>query len=195
MKQDQSEDCTQNDNFGNTDFPFEQQDQVDHTDDDCGRADGRIHHVVCLAEGGDNACQKPDTDRTHAHQQLIHTAAVLKFLKKIPARSTTVKVGVNTPRFATTAPGIPAAWMPANVAQFSPSGPGVISAMATMSETSLKFIHLLDTTSWVISGIMDRPPKLVKPIFIKLQKSLRSVRIMTFSAPFSRNIHRSEFRR
>ena len=89
-----------------------------------------------------------------------------------------MKVGVRTPRLAVTAPGMPAAWMPAKVAQFRPRGPGVISAMATMSDTSLRFIQPWETTSWEIRGIMDRPPKLVKPIFTKLQNSSSSVRIM-----------------
>src|SRR5699024_9793952 len=53
----------------------------------------------------------------------------------------------------------------------------------TMSETSLRLIHPLDTTSWEIRGIMDRPPKLVKPILTKLQNSLRRVRITAVRPP------------
>ena len=56
--------------------------------------------------------------------------------KKIAASRHTVSVGDSVPRFAAIAPKRPAVRMPANVAQFSPSGPGVISAIATMSETS-----------------------------------------------------------
>src|SRR5699024_2274546 len=64
--------------------------------------------------------------------------------------------------------------MPAKVAQLKPRGPGVISAMATMSDTSLAVIQPWAITSLLMRGIMDSPPKLVNPIFRKLQNSSSS---------------------
>ena len=49
--------------------------------------------------------------------------------------------GSKTPMEAQRAPGSPAVLEPAKVAQFSPSGPGVISAIATISATSVAVIH------------------------------------------------------
>ena len=43
--------------------------------------------------------------------------------------------------------------------------------MATMSDTSSAVIHWWTCISLEIRGIMDRPPKLVKPILVKLQRS------------------------
>ena len=45
------------------------------------------------------------------------------------------------------------------------------SAMATMSDTSSAVIHWWTCISLEIRGIMDKPPKLVKPILVKLQRS------------------------
>ena len=59
------------------------------------------------------------------------------------------------------APTTPATRSPAKVAQFKPMGPGVISAMATMSDTSDAVIQLWLTIWSLISGTMDIPPKLV----------------------------------
>ena len=95
-----------------------------------------------------------------------------------------MKVGVITPRLAATAPGMPAAWIPAKVAQFMPSGPGVISAIAIMSVTSAAVIQPWPSISLVMSGIIDRPPKLVKPILTKLQKRLSST-IAAASLPYA----------
>ena len=85
------------------------------------------------------------------------------------ATAPSVKVGVSAPRVAAMAPGSQAALMPANVAQFSPNGPGVISAMATRSDISSAVIQWWALISLEMSGIMEKPPKLVKPIFTKLQ--------------------------
>ena len=76
-------------------------------------------------------------------------------------------------RFAAIAPRNPAARIPANVAQFNPNGPGVISAIATISETSVALIQPLEIISLLIKGTMDKPPKLVNPIFKKLQNNRR----------------------
>ncbi len=71
------------------------------------------------------------------------------------------------PRLAARAPSTPAERIPAKVAALTPRGPGVISAMAMMSVTSLRVIQPWDTISSLITGIMDSPPKLQKPIFTK----------------------------
>ena len=92
-----------------------------------------------------------------------------KCSKNIIAITPSVNVGDKTPMFATNAPVKPAARIPAKVAQFKPNGPGVISAIATMSETSAAFIQPCEIISLDINGIIDTPPKLVKPIFTKLQ--------------------------
>ena len=47
----------------------------------------------------------------------------------------TVREGVITPSVVAIAPGRPATWMPTKVAQLMPREPGVISAIATMSES------------------------------------------------------------
>ena len=62
------------------------------------------------------------------------------------------RVGDRTPKLAETAPASPATRVPAKVAQFSPSGPGVISAMATMSLTSERVIQPWDSISLLIEG-------------------------------------------
>lgn len=103
--------------------------------------------------------------------------------KKIDASRHTVSVGDSVPRFAAIAPKKPAVRMPAKVAQFSPSGPGVISAMATISETSAAVIQPWEVISEVISGIIERPPKLVKPIFRKLMNSSSSTIMFLRSLP------------
>ena len=99
---------------------------------------------------------------------LVMKLLVRKRSKKIDASRHTVSVGDSVPRFAAIAPKKPAVRMPAKVAQFSPSGPGVISAMATISETSAAVIQPWEVISEVISGIIESPPKLVNPIFKKL---------------------------
>jgi hypothetical protein len=48
-----------------------------------------------------------------------------------------------------------------------PKGPGVISAIATRFERSSAVIQPWEVISSRIRGIIDMPPKLVKPIFIK----------------------------
>ena len=63
------------------------------------------------------------------------------FCRQNPASTASVRVGVTTPRLATIAPSTPATRMPAKVAQLVPRGPGVISAMATMSATSVVVIQ------------------------------------------------------
>ena len=85
------------------------------------------------------------------------------------------RVGDRTPRLAETAPASPATRVPAKVAQFSPSGPGVISAMATMSLTSERVIQPWDSISLLMRGTILSPPKLVKPILQKDQNSSRRI--------------------
>ncbi len=55
-----------------------------------------------------------------------------------------------------------------------PRGPGVISAMATIFDTSVVDIQPWDSISSLITGTMDMPPKLVNPIFINTKNKLRS---------------------
>ena len=85
----------------------------------------------------------------------------MNFWKKTAARAQMVKVGMSIPSMEMTEPMIPATRIPAKVAQFRPMGPGVISAMATMSDTSEAVIQPWLTISSLISGTMDMPPKLV----------------------------------
>ena len=92
-----------------------------------------------------------------------------KWSRNIAAITQNVYVGANAPKFATNAPKTPAALIPAKVAQFNPKGPGVISAIATMSDTSEAVIQPCEIISLDINGIIERPPKLVKPILMKLQ--------------------------
>ena len=85
---------------------------------------------------------------------------------KIDAAQVSVSVGESTPRFAATAPSTPATRIPANVAQLKPSEPGVISAMATISSTSVAVIQPWPIICALISGTIEIPPKLVKPTSI-----------------------------
>ncbi len=75
-----------------------------------------------------------------------------------------VRARLITPRLAATAPEIPAARIPAKVAALMPRGPGVISAKAMISATSSSVIQPWRTISSLITGIMERPPKLHTPI-------------------------------
>ena len=85
----------------------------------------------------------------------------LNFWKNTAATAQMVKVGIRTPRAEIREPRIPATRIPAKVAQFRPMGPGVISAMATISDTSEAVIQPWLTISSLISGTIDIPPKLV----------------------------------
>lgn len=59
-----------------------------------------------------------------------------------------IKEGRTTPRVAKIPPNTPSLFVPINVAVFTAIGPGVLSAMAKMSPSSLLLIHLcLSTTS------------------------------------------------
>lgn len=55
--------------------------------------------------------------------------------------------------------------------------------MATISETSAAVIQPWEVISEVISGIIERPPKLVKPIFRKLMNSSSSTIMFLRSLP------------
>ena len=68
-------------------------------------------------------------------------------------------------------PSIPAVFVPAKVAALTPSEPGVISAMAMRFVRSASVIQPWEDISSMMRGIMEVPPKLVKPIFAKAAKS------------------------
>ncbi len=95
------------------------------------------------------------------------TSLSLNAEKQMATISVSVKAGVKTPVTATRPPKKPAVWLPAKVAQFTPSDPGVISAMAIRLVKSAAVIQPCLDISSMITGIIDMPPKLVKPIFTK----------------------------
>ena len=99
------------------------------------------------------------------------TLLVRNFWKNAAARSVSVRVGLRTPRTAKTPPSIPAVLVPAKVAALTPREPGVISAMAMRFVKSASVIQPWEDISSMIRGIMEVPPKLVKPIFANAAKS------------------------
>lgn len=82
------------------------------------------------------------------------------------------------PSAATRPPMAPAVWVPAKVAQFTPRLPGVISAMAMRLVRSSALIQPWLDISSRMSGIIEVPPKLVKPMRAKAKNSCTSVSSM-----------------
>ena len=83
----------QQDHLRDAHLPLEQQNQINHTDENGRKADGRIDDVVGLAEGGDDADQQADADRADSGENLVHPAAFLKLLKEDGGQSRDRKGG------------------------------------------------------------------------------------------------------
>ena len=65
---------------------------------------------------------------------ILATLAIFSyFRKKLYMRIEVKKPGKELPKVAATAPGMPAIWMPTNVAAFTTKGPGVICEIVMIS--------------------------------------------------------------
>ena len=85
-----------------------------------------------------------------------------------------IRAGAVSARVATSAPGMPATLYPAKVAMLMPTGPGVLSLIATMLARSLAVYQLYFVVRSIRNGRVAMPPPMEnRPILKNSNASVR----------------------